>query len=163
MKEIIKKIGFGLVLIIAIFGIEQTYKYFHNKYTISKQIEESIKRKHEAENEYKKLDETFRKIEQALQEQIDFMENLCFAFWQEQNVPSNIAVVQCKCEKEMYEKTIPSGDIWFLMDNLDRFDFLLYKKDKKATEINSKLIDIRKKCIEKEKDKINSILGINNF
>ena len=162
MKESIKKIVFGLVIIIAIFGIEQTYKYFHNKYIISKQIEESIKRKHEAEKEYKKLDEAFKKIEQLLQEQIDFMENVCFAFWQGLNVHSNIAVVQCKCEKEMYKKIMPTDDIAFLMDNLDRFDFLLYKKDKKATEINSMLKYVRKKCVEKEKDKIKSILRKNN-
>lgn len=162
MKQTIKKIGLGLLIILVVFGVEQTYKYFYNKYTVSKQIEESTKRKYEAEEKAKKLDEAFKKLENALQEQIDFMENLCFSFWQENKVPSDVAVIQCKCEKEMYSKTMPSGDIWFIMDNLNSFDFLLYKKDEKATKIMDKIKNIRKECTIREAEKINLIFRTNN-
>lgn len=162
MKQTIKKIGLGLLIILVVLGLEHTCKYFHNKYTISRQIEESTKKEYEEKEKTKKLDEALKKIENALQEQIDFMENLCFGFWQENKVPSDVAVIQCKCEKEMYSKTMPSGDIWFIMDNLNSFDFLLYKKDEKATKIMDKIKKIRKECTIREAEKINLIFRTNN-
>ena len=162
MKDNVKNLILCLLVILLTFGGAKACKHLYTKYTTSKQIEESTKRKYEAEEKAKKLDEAFKKLENALQEQIDFMENLCFAFWQENKVPSDVAVIQCKCEKEMYSKTMPSGDIWFIMDNLNSFDFLLYKKDEKATKIMDKIKNIRKECTIREAEKINLIFRTNN-
>ena len=150
MKKHLKTIIFFVVALSSIYAGENLYK----QYTIKKQVEESNIRKAKAEEEYKKLEDAFNKIQKSLDEQSEFMENLCFSFWQENKIPSDDAVSLCKCETEVYNTTFPVGDIWFIMDNVNRFDFLLYKKDKRAMEIMDKIKAIRKDCINKEMAKL---------
>lgn len=156
MKINVKKVGLYLATAFFTLGAIQTYDYYRTKYETKQLLEESEKKKHEAEQNLKKLNDAFDKLEKSMQEQLDFMGDLCFAFWQENKIPSDVAVIQCKCEKELYEKTMPVGDIWFVMENIEKFDFLLYKKDVKAVEIMDTVKSIRKKCTEREKDKINA-------
>lgn len=95
--------------------------------------------------------------ERALNEMSEFMEDLCFAFWKTNDISSDAAVILCKCEKDMHDKETSGNDILFLMDNVERFDFLLYKKDKDAIRIMEHIKTIRQYCIEAEKDKLSKI------
>lgn len=134
----------AFVLSIAIVSIiGATYNYLHNKKEEIKIIEQDAK-----------VAKAFEEIEKALKEYRDFMENLCFAHWKSKELSPEIASILCKCEIKQYSKTLSIKNVGFIINNLETFDFLLYKKDTEATEIMEKIKAIRLYCIEKNKNGI---------
>ena len=102
----------------------------------------------------KDLKVAFDTIVKSLELNKKFMEDVCFSFWQSHKIPSDLAVSLCDCEGEKVSKTLPVADIEFIQDNIEQFDFLLYKKDERATEIMDRIKNIRQECVSEVEKKM---------
>lgn len=84
----------------------------------------------------------------ALHDVSEATRDICMAWFYENNVVNNIAAPICKCEQDTVYNEIPLNDILYYQDNIGRWNFLIYKKDAKALEINEKIGKIRLNCID---------------
>lgn len=102
----------------------------------------------EKQEQMQNLIEDMKKIGDALHDVSEATRDICMAWFYENNVVNNIAAPICKCEQDTVYNEIPLNDILYYQDNIGRWNFLIYKKDAKALEINEKIGKIRLKCID---------------
>ena len=67
---------------------------------------------------------------------IDFIENLCLGFSFENKIDKEVANNVCSCVREKAYNTFPMDGIFYLMDNLKNWDFLVYKNDQDAVKMD---------------------------
>lgn len=87
----------------------------------------------------------------ALDEVSKVTEDICLAWFYEHNIENSVAISVCKCERAEIDKKFSMDDILYFQDNLNRWNFLIYKKEERAMKIDKALVDVRKSCIEKVK------------
>ena len=97
-----------------------------------------------------RLTNSFNEVKKILNEEAEFIENLCYTYSLDKKINKDIAQKICPCVGDK----IPVKHIEFLMDNLEQIDFLIYKGDKDAVEANDVFFDKMKECLEKYKNEL---------
>ena len=141
MKKIIL-VMLGILTFVNIAFAEETNTY--DDPTLAQKIKENEKAIQDSENMINLLDQ----MDKALKENSEYMYNLCLLFYYNNRVPSEQAIPICKCEAESIDNTLPLEDVIYIQENITRWDFLMYKKDKKAISVDEKYKKIRGNCID---------------
>lgn len=152
LKKPLLTVGGWYLLIILMLLIGQFIQSYvkegeNNKNPEEKQI---ITQNSDFENQkqMQNLVENMNKTIDALDEVSKAIRDICMAWFYENKIANSIAAPICKCEQDTVYNEIPLNDILYYQDNIGRWNFLIYKKDVKALEIDKKIGKIRLNCID---------------
>lgn len=139
-----------LLIGIVDFSKKELARYTNYNKNFTEYFKDATKRWFWSKEKYEKdlheqLITSINKVNEILNEESEFIENLCYAFALDKKINKDIAQNICPCVRG----NIPVKHVEFLMDNLKQMDFLIYKGDKDAVEANKAFFDKMKECLEK--------------
>lgn len=144
-----------LLIGIVDFSKKELTRYTDYNKNFTEYFKDATKRWFWSKEKYEKdlnerLVTSINEFEKILNNEVEFIENLCYAVLLDKKINKDIAQKICPCVGDK----IPVKHIEFLKDNLKQMDFLIYKGDKDAVEANEAFFDKMKECLKEYENEI---------
>lgn len=129
------------------------YKIYDKNF--SEYFDDAKKRWFLSEKEYQEqkkevVTKKLKELELLIQKDAGFIEDICYVLLQNKGVEKEIAQNVCPC----VGNKVPMKHIYYIMDNLEKMDFLVYKGVPEAVEANTSLFDQIKECSIEYRDNL---------